>query len=69
MQYLTSRARCDLQHRLIRLKVHENDSNSIRVTGRKTQGVNLFTLGEDEKVVSVDRVKEDTDEDETEENI
>jgi hypothetical protein len=28
-------------------------------------GVNLFTLGEGEKVVSVDRVKEETDDDES----
>ena len=39
--------------KLIRLKVHENDSNSIRVTGRKTQGVKLFDVSEEEKVVSV----------------
>ncbi len=39
--------------KLIRLKVHENDSNSIRVTGRKTQGVKLFDVLEEEKVVSV----------------
>ncbi len=39
--------------KLIRLKVHENDSNSIRVTGRKTQGVKLFDVTEEEKVVSV----------------
>ena len=34
--------------KLIRLKVHENDSNSIRVTGRKTQGVKLFDVSEEE---------------------
>ncbi len=39
--------------KLIRLKVHENDTNSIRVTGRKTQGVKLFDVSEEEKVVSV----------------
>ena len=39
--------------KLIRLKVHENENNSIRVTGRKTQGVKLFDVSEEEKVVSV----------------
>ena len=39
--------------KLIRLKVHENENNSIRVTGRKTQGVKLFDVSDDEKVVSV----------------
>ena len=55
--------------KIIRIAVNGGEGNNIRVAGRKTQGVNLFTLGEDEKVVSVDRVKEDTDEDESEENI
>ena len=39
--------------KLIRLRVHENESNSIRVTGRKTQGVKLFDVSDEEKVVSV----------------
>ena len=39
--------------KLIRLKVHENENNSIRVTGRKTQGVKLFDVSDEEKVVSV----------------
>lgn len=39
--------------KLIRLKVHENENNSIRVTGRKTQGVKLFDVSDGEKVVSV----------------
>ena len=39
--------------KLIRLKVHENENNSIRVTGRKTQGVKLFDVSVEEKVVSV----------------
>ena len=39
--------------KLIRLRVHENENNSIRVTGRKTQGVKLFDVSDDEKVVSV----------------
>ena len=39
--------------KLIRIKVHENENNSIRVTGRKTQGVKLFDVDDDEKVMSV----------------
>ena len=45
--------------KIIRISVDGGEGNTIRVAGRKTQGVNLFTLGEGEKVVSVDRVKED----------
>ena len=39
---------------------------NVRVIGRNTQGVNLFKLGEGEKVVAMDRVaepSEDGDED------
>ena len=39
--------------KIIRIAVNGGEGNNIRVAGRKTQGVNLFTLGEDEKVVSV----------------
>ena len=39
--------------KLIRIKIHENENNSIRVTGRKTQGVKLFDVANEEKVVSV----------------
>ncbi len=50
--------------KLIRLKVHENDNNSIRVTGRKTQGVKLFNVTDEEKVVSVALLLDnDTDDD------
>ncbi len=49
--------------KLIRLKVHENDSNSIRVTGRKTQGVKLFDVSEKEKVVSVALLLDNDDDD------
>ena len=50
--------------KIIRISVDGGEGNTIRVAGRKTQGVNLFTLGEGEKVVSVDRVKEDEEESE-----
>ena len=52
------------QGKIIRISVDGGEGNTIRVAGRKTQGVNLFTLSEDEKVVSVDRVKEEEDEEE-----
>ncbi len=52
------------QGKIIRISVDGGEGNTIRVAGRKTQGVNLFTLAEDEKVVSVDRVKEDEEENE-----
>ena len=52
------------QGKIIRISVDGGEGNTIRVAGRKTQGVNLFTLSEGEKVVSVDRVKEEEDEEE-----
>ena len=45
--------------KLIRIKIHENDNNSIRVTGRNTQGVKLFDVDESEKVVSVALLDDD----------
>ena len=54
------------QGKIIRISVDGGEGNTIRVAGRKTQGVNLFTLAEEEKVVSVDRVKEDEEENEEE---
>ena len=48
--------------KIIRIAVNGGEGNNIRVAGRKTQGVNLFTLNPGEKVVSVDRLKEETDE-------
>lgn len=44
--------------KLIRTPVHD-----VRVAGRKTQGVMLFRVGEDEKVVSVTRLDDTGDED------
>jgi len=47
--------------RLIRVPVHD-----VRIAGRNTQGVTLFKVGDDEKIVSVERVNEpegDSDED------
>ena len=39
--------------KLIRIRVHGGEGDSIRVAGRKTQGVRLFDVDEEEKVVSV----------------
>jgi DNA gyrase subunit A len=44
--------------KLIRSRVKE-----IRIAGRRTQGVSIFKVDKREKVVSVDRVREDEDED------
>ncbi len=49
------------QGRLIRVPVGD-----VRVAGRNTQGVTLFKVGDNEQIVSVERVEE-TDSDETEE--
>ncbi len=50
--------------KLIRMKIHENENNSIRVTGRKTQGVKLFDVDDDEKVMSVALLLENVDDSE-----
>lgn len=49
------------QGRLIRVPVHD-----VRIAGRNTQGVTLFKVGDEEKIVSVDRIQE-TEDDEAEE--
>jgi DNA gyrase subunit A len=52
------------QGRLIRVPVHD-----IRIAGRNTQGVTLFKVGDEENIVSVDRIQEaEDDEEEGEEN-
>ena len=48
--------------KLIRIRVHGGEGDSIRVAGRKTQGVRLFDVDEGEKVVSVAIVREDENE-------
>jgi len=48
------------QGRLIRVPVHD-----VRIAGRNTQGVTLFKVGDEENIVSVDRIQE-TEEDEEE---
>ena len=53
---------------IIRIRVHGGEGDSIRVAGRRTQGVRLFEIGKDEKVVSVglirDAMEDDPEEDE-----
>ena len=50
--------------KLIRIRVHGGEGDSIRVAGRKTQGVTLFDVDNNEKVVSVALLNESDDEDE-----
>jgi DNA gyrase subunit A len=54
---------------VIRIRVHGQEGDTIRTAGRNTQGVTLFSIGKDEKVVSVGLIQEkDDDEEESEEN-
>jgi len=58
--------------KLIRIRVHGGEGDSIRVAGRKTQGVRLFDVEEGEKVVSVALLSEnedDQDEDSSEDVV
>lgn len=47
------------QGRLIRVPVHD-----VRIAGRNTQGVTLFKVGDDEHIVSVDRITDSGDDSE-----
>ncbi len=49
--------------RLIRVPVHD-----VRIAGRNTQGVTLFKVGDDEHIVSVDRIHETDDDEESEDD-
>ena len=51
---------------VIRIRVHGGEGDSIRVAGRKTQGVRLFDVSddEDEKVVSAGLIRDADDEEE-----
>ncbi|MGU9961982.1 MAG: DNA gyrase subunit A [Candidatus Puniceispirillales bacterium WSBS_2018_MAG_OTU23] len=46
---------------VIRIRVHGQEGDSIRITSRKTQGVTLFSTGKNEKVVSVGLIQEKDD--------
>lgn len=50
------------QGKIIRMPIHD-----VRVMGRGTQGVNLFTLGDNEKIVSVAKLAESDDDEEMDE--
>ena len=50
--------------KIIRIRVDGGEGDSIRITGRKTQGVSLFDIGKDETVMSVGIIKDADDEDE-----
>ena len=54
--------------KLIRIRVHGGEGDSIRVAGRKTQGVRLFDVDEGEKVVSVALLADDDDDDDDDDN-
>ncbi|MDC1086733.1 DNA gyrase subunit A [Alphaproteobacteria bacterium] len=55
--------------KLIRIRVHGGEGDSIRVASRKTQGVRLFDVDEGEKVVSVALLNENDDDENDEEEI
>ena len=46
---------------MIRIRVHGQEGDTIRTAGRNTQGVTLFSIGKDEKVVSVGLIQESDD--------
>ena len=54
--------------KLIRIRVHGGEGDSIRVAGRKTQGVRLFDVDHEEKVVSVALLTDSDEEDDLNEN-
>ena len=54
--------------KVIRIRVDGGEGDTIRVAGRKTQGVRLFEVDGAEKVVSVGVIRDaDTDDEEEEE--
>ena len=53
--------------KLIRIRVHGGEGDSIRIAGRKTQGVRLFDVDDEEKVVSVALLTESDDDESSEE--
>ena len=48
--------------KIIRIRVDGGEGDQIRVAGRKTQGVRLFEIGQDETVMSVGIIKDADDE-------
>ena len=48
---------------VIRIRINGGEGDTIRVAGRSTQGVTLFSIDDDEKVVSVGLIQEKDDDD------
>ena len=46
---------------VIRIRINGGEGDTIRIAGRQTQGVTLFTIDDDEKVVSVGLIQENED--------
>jgi len=44
--------------KIIRIRVHGGEGDSIRIAGRRTQGVRLFEIDAEEKVVSVGLIRD-----------
>ncbi|MGB1474187.1 MAG: DNA gyrase C-terminal beta-propeller domain-containing protein, partial [Candidatus Puniceispirillaceae bacterium] len=56
--------------KVIRIRVDGGEGDTIRIAGRKTQGVRLFEVDGEEKVVSVGVIRDaDTEEDEEAEDV
>ena len=56
--------------KVIRIRVDGGEGDTIRIAGRKTQGVRLFEVDGEEKVVSVGVIRDaDTEEDEEPEDV
>ncbi len=55
--------------KLIRIRVHGGEGDSIRVAGRKTQGVRLFDVDDEEKVVSVALLTDSDENENSEESV
>jgi DNA gyrase subunit A len=53
---------------VIRIRVNGGEGDTIRIAGRQTQGVTLFTIDEDEKVVSVGLIQEKDDDEDLDED-
>ena len=49
---------------VIRIRINGGEGDTIRIAGRQTQGVTLFTIDDDEKVVSVGLIQEKDEDDE-----
>ena len=48
---------------VIRIRINGGEGDTIRIAGRQTQGVTLFTIDDDEKVVSVGLIQERDEDD------